>query len=55
MKSNLLKKVFSALLLATVLTFSFSTAAFGESGTTQSLKMNNVLERVVTVETKGGI
>ncbi|GLV65984.1 Pro-Pro endopeptidase [Bacillus mycoides] len=53
MKRILLKKAFSALLLTTVLTFSFSTAAFGESGTTQSLKMNNVLERVVTVETKG--
>ncbi|MDA2452358.1 anthrax toxin lethal factor-related metalloendopeptidase [Bacillus sp. 22475] len=53
MKRILLKKAFSALLLTTVLTFSFSTATFGESGTTQSLKMNNVLERVVTVETKG--
>ncbi|PGL56828.1 anthrax toxin lethal factor-related metalloendopeptidase [Bacillus cereus] len=53
MKKILLKKAFSALLLTTVLTFSFSTAALGESGTTQSLKMNNVLERVVTVETKG--
>ncbi|OTW84743.1 hypothetical protein BK702_21140 [Bacillus thuringiensis serovar cameroun] len=53
MKRILLKKIFSALVLTIVLTFSFSTATSGESGTTQSLKMNNVLERVVMVETKG--
>lgn len=47
------KRAFSIVLLATTLTFTFSTSALGESGTTQSIKMNNVLERVVTVETKG--
>ncbi|WP_419392721.1 anthrax toxin lethal factor-related metalloendopeptidase [Cytobacillus praedii] len=55
MKNILLKgkRAFSTLLLTTILTFSFSTAALGESGSTQSLKMNHVLERVVVVETKG--
>ncbi|MDQ0273381.1 anthrax toxin lethal factor-related metalloendopeptidase [Cytobacillus purgationiresistens] len=55
MKSILLKgkKAASALLLATICTFSFSTFAFGASGNTQSPEINQVLERVVKIETKG--